>query len=284
MRFISGHELPGASWAGWSISGGKLWTPEGYGLDPKDAAWWSLLVRRAETGVQALGELARLKAYLASGNPDSDAASRAAAATALAGGLVPSKTSRQTISRQDVESSQSDVIMTSWPTLYDFPTPSTLPLVPEPTISGSALTPSCVSPWTPTCGVLLSLSRSPTSPHLAKTERPKQGPQSLYREPDAHLKQKSKLSKRTARQLANPASSPRPRASSSPGASGSTPSGRPRGAPAADLDRLADIVTRLSEFIADQRGRVAELDVNPIIIAGSDAVAVDALIVRADPA
>lgn len=54
-----------------------------------------------------------------------------------------------------------------------------------------------------------------------------------------------------------------------------------RGAPAADLDRLADIVTRLSEFIADQRGRVAELDVNPIIIAGSDAVAVDGLIVKA---
>jgi acyl-CoA synthetase (NDP forming) len=54
-----------------------------------------------------------------------------------------------------------------------------------------------------------------------------------------------------------------------------------RGAPAADLDVLADIVVRLSEFVADQRGRVAELDVNPIIIAGSDAVAVDALIVKA---
>jgi acetyl-CoA synthetase len=54
-----------------------------------------------------------------------------------------------------------------------------------------------------------------------------------------------------------------------------------RGAPAADLDVLADIVVRLSEFVADQRGRVAELDVNPIIIAGGDAVAVDALIVKA---
>ena len=43
----------------------------------------------------------------------------------------------------------------------------------------------------------------------------------------------------------------------------------------------ADIVARLSEFIADQRDRVAELDVNPIIVAGSDAVAVDALIVKA---
>ena len=70
LRFISGHELPGASWAGWSISGGKLWTPEGYGLDLKDAAWWSLLVRRAETGVQALGELARLKPVAPSTSAD----------------------------------------------------------------------------------------------------------------------------------------------------------------------------------------------------------------------
>lgn len=54
-----------------------------------------------------------------------------------------------------------------------------------------------------------------------------------------------------------------------------------RGAPPADLDRLSEIVARLSEFVADQRDRVAELDVNPIIVAGSDAVAVDALIVKA---
>jgi hypothetical protein len=53
-----------------------------------------------------------------------------------------------------------------------------------------------------------------------------------------------------------------------------------RGAPPADLDRLADIVCRLSEFLADQRERIAELDVNPIICAGAEAVAVDALIVR----
>jgi acyl-CoA synthetase (NDP forming) len=54
-----------------------------------------------------------------------------------------------------------------------------------------------------------------------------------------------------------------------------------RGAPAADMDRLSDIIVRLSEFAADQRDLIAELDVNPIIIAGSDAVAVDALIVKA---
>jgi acyl-CoA synthetase (NDP forming) len=54
-----------------------------------------------------------------------------------------------------------------------------------------------------------------------------------------------------------------------------------RGAPAADMDRLAEIIVRLSEFAADQRDLITELDVNPIIIAGSDAVAVDALIVKA---
>ncbi len=53
-----------------------------------------------------------------------------------------------------------------------------------------------------------------------------------------------------------------------------------RGALPVDLVRLADIVCRLSEFAADQRDRIAELDVNPIICAGADAVAVDALILR----
>ncbi len=45
-----------------------------------------------------------------------------------------------------------------------------------------------------------------------------------------------------------------------------------------DLDRLADIVCRLSELAADQAGRLAELDVNPLICAGDRIVAVDALI------
>jgi acetyl-CoA synthetase len=36
----------------------------------------------------------------------------------------------------------------------------------------------------------------------------------------------------------------------------------------------------VSEFVADQRGRIAELDVNPLICAGDRTVAVDALIAR----
>jgi acetate---CoA ligase (ADP-forming) len=56
-----------------------------------------------------------------------------------------------------------------------------------------------------------------------------------------------------------------------------------RGAPAVDLERLADILVRVSEFAADLRGSIAELDINPIICSGSTLVAVDALIVRALP-
>jgi len=60
-----------------------------------------------------------------------------------------------------------------------------------------------------------------------------------------------------------------------------------RGGPAVDLDRLAEIVSRVSEFAADQQDHLAELDVNPLICAGHRILAVDALIVtrpRADRA
>lgn len=53
-----------------------------------------------------------------------------------------------------------------------------------------------------------------------------------------------------------------------------------RGSPPVDLDRLADIVRRLSEFVADHAGVIEELDVNPLICAEGRIVAVDALIVR----
>ena len=61
VRLHLGYELPGHQWRGWSISRGKLCTPEGHELNPADACWWSLLVRRAEVGWLALRELHRLK-------------------------------------------------------------------------------------------------------------------------------------------------------------------------------------------------------------------------------
>jgi acetyl-CoA synthetase len=54
-----------------------------------------------------------------------------------------------------------------------------------------------------------------------------------------------------------------------------------RGAPAVNLARLAETLVRVSEFAADQSDLIAELDINPIICAGEQMIAVDARIVRA---
>lgn len=53
-----------------------------------------------------------------------------------------------------------------------------------------------------------------------------------------------------------------------------------RGAQGANVDRLAEVIARLSEFAADQRELVSEFDLNPLICAGDRIVAVDALISR----
>lgn len=53
-----------------------------------------------------------------------------------------------------------------------------------------------------------------------------------------------------------------------------------RGAPPVDLDALAGLVSRFSAFVHDQRDRIAEVDVNPLICAPGRIVAVDALIRR----
>ena len=54
-----------------------------------------------------------------------------------------------------------------------------------------------------------------------------------------------------------------------------------RGLPEVELTRLCEIVCRAAEFIADQCSLVSEFDLNPLICAGSNISAVDALIVRA---
>ena len=53
-----------------------------------------------------------------------------------------------------------------------------------------------------------------------------------------------------------------------------------RGAPAVDVARLAEIVSRFSELAADAGAAVAEMEINPLICAGERIVAVDALIVK----
>jgi acetate---CoA ligase (ADP-forming) len=54
-----------------------------------------------------------------------------------------------------------------------------------------------------------------------------------------------------------------------------------RGMPAVDRAALAAVVSDVSRVLADHRGALAELDVNPLICAGKRIVAVDALIVPA---
>lgn len=54
-----------------------------------------------------------------------------------------------------------------------------------------------------------------------------------------------------------------------------------RGAPPVDMARLTEILLRISEFAMDQGGRLAEMDVNPLICTADRIVAVDALIIRA---
>ena len=53
-----------------------------------------------------------------------------------------------------------------------------------------------------------------------------------------------------------------------------------RGSQPVDLPALAEVITRIGQFIADHADSVAELDVNPLICAGRRILAVDALIVR----
>ncbi|HXI75694.1 MAG TPA: acetate--CoA ligase family protein [Steroidobacteraceae bacterium] len=53
-----------------------------------------------------------------------------------------------------------------------------------------------------------------------------------------------------------------------------------RGSAKVNVARLAGIIVRLSEFAADQQGNILEADINPIICAGDEMTAVDALIVR----
>jgi acyl-CoA synthetase (NDP forming) len=53
-----------------------------------------------------------------------------------------------------------------------------------------------------------------------------------------------------------------------------------RGSVPVNMNRLADILVRLSEFAADQKSNILEMDVNPIICSGNVFVAVDALILR----
>nr|WP_315479097.1 VC1465 family Xer recombination activation factor [uncultured Rhodoferax sp.] len=203
-RVLAHMELPGDAWAGWSIQGANLVTPEGRIIQPKDGAWWSLLVRNANAFMAAFNEARRLRLLMgnAASAPAGPCAAGAGFSGADAAGLVPSKTSLKTGDTLPPNRHQIDVTMASWPTLYDSQTPLTPPHGQKLTTLESALTPSFASPWMHTCAYRLRLPRPLPGPHLA-TAKP-------------HLKQMS------ASLSQNPESSPEPK--NRPSTNGKKPS------------------------------------------------------------
>jgi DNA-binding transcriptional regulator YiaG len=182
-RVLARLELPGDAWAGWSFQGATLVTPEGRHIEPKDSSWWSLMVRNAQSFSVAYNEATRLRLLLADMNAAAATGSGSGEAAPVTGGdaagLVPSKTIANLLQSTTSNQYQNDVIIESWPTLYDSPTPSTPLHAPKPTTSESALTPSFASPWMPICGIRLTFKRPSPGPHLPQLGEGK-----------THLKQK----------------------------------------------------------------------------------------------
>ena len=187
MRVLAQLELPGAQWAGWSLQGGKLITPENHEITPQDGAWWSLMIRKGRSFTAAYHEANRLRGLLhAHGIDFVDGSMAGSAAPALPGaagtqkggavspGLVPYKTSAHSIIEATPGCSQDDVIMTSWPILYDSQAPSTHLHAPGPSPWESASTPCFASPWTPTCDLQAQRLRPIMGPHLASESHLKQ--------------------------------------------------------------------------------------------------------------
>ena len=57
-----------------------------------------------------------------------------------------------------------------------------------------------------------------------------------------------------------------------------------RGDPGYDIDALVDALTRFSEMVADLADVLTEVDVNPLIVGRTGAIAADALVVTQHPA
>lgn len=187
MRVLAQLELPGAQWAGWSLQGGKLITPENHEITPQDGAWWSLMIRKGRSFTAAYQEARRLRGLLhAHGIDAADGSTtfdpRVASTDAAGGwqggavspGLVPYKTSRDSIGETTPTCSQDDVIITSWPILYDSPPPLTHLHAPGPSPWESASTPCFASPWMPTCDLQAQRLRPIIGPHLASQTHLKQ--------------------------------------------------------------------------------------------------------------
>ena len=56
-----------------------------------------------------------------------------------------------------------------------------------------------------------------------------------------------------------------------------------RGTPPTDVSALADIVVALSHLAVDHQDRIDTIDINPLLVSDAGVVAVDAMVVLADP-
>lgn len=147
LRLMRYMELPGKSWRGWHFSRGMLVTPEGRTITGHEGAWWSMLVRQAKCFGQLYRERIALNASFHQADSKASGGLARVAGAPLDAGLVSVSTSQ---TERAIQSSQYDVIITSWPTLYDYLTPLTPTPGNDASAWASALTPCSASPLTPT--------------------------------------------------------------------------------------------------------------------------------------
>jgi acetate---CoA ligase (ADP-forming) len=64
---------------------------------------------------------------------------------------------------------------------------------------------------------------------------------------------------------------------------GATLLGPFRGRPAADVEAAVDVIRRVGRLALDLEDRIAEIEINPLMVAPGEAIAVDALVVLRQP-
>ncbi len=179
IRILGRYELPDKSWAGWLMHSGKLWTPEGHPIEPRDGAWWSLLVRQARsfrtqysenTQLRAQLRLARLEADARRGDP---ARGESLRAKPLDHGLVPSFNNAETgKGTYDVNLISDCHHQNPWPLPYASHQTWKAALRATPPASACPSMPWSPSPWTPTCAPATTLQSNPATTRLVQIMLP----------------------------------------------------------------------------------------------------------------
>ena len=165
IRILGRYELPDKSWAGWLMHSGKLWTPEGHPIEPRDGAWWSLLVRQARCFRSTFQENTQLRAQLRTaenaGGVGPGVAAQPQPGTGPSAGLVSSKTTvTDLFGKYDVNLISDCHQTQKWPLPYASHQSWRAGQKPTLPASVSPSMPWSLLPWTPTC----ALSPSPLAP------------------------------------------------------------------------------------------------------------------------